>query len=86
MLFEVVLALEGLSADFAGKRDVVLVAAFVNHKIVRFGEPALTVLADEVDRTFRPHFLPTAKLPAVALRLHRHNREHFGDYFEFLLE
>lgn len=90
MLFEVVLSFERLAADLAGERDVVLVTALVNHEVVGFGEPSLAVLAHKVDRTFGSHFLPTTKFPAVALRLHWHNREHVGDYcarrFETLIQ
>ena len=82
MLFEVILTFEGLATDLAGKGYVVLVATLVYHEIVGLGETSLAVLADKVYSNLCPHhFLPTAKLPAVALCFHWHYREHLDVLF-----
>jgi len=76
VLLEIVLPLEGLSADLAGEGHVVLMAALVDHEVVGLGEAPLAVLADELYRALGAHLLPPAELPAVPLCLHRHYREH----------
>lgn len=76
MLLEIVLPLEGLSADLAGEGHVVLMAALVDHEVVGLREAPLAVLADELYRALGAHLLPPAELPAVPLCLHRHYREH----------
>lgn len=76
VLLEIVLPLEGLSADLAGEGHVVLMAALVYHEVVGLGEAPLAVLADELYRALGAHLLPPAELPAVPLCLHRHYREH----------
>ena len=76
VLLEVVLPLEGLSADLAGEGHVVLMAALVDHEVVGLREAPLAVLADELYRALGAHLLPPAELPAVPLCLHRHYREH----------
>jgi hypothetical protein len=76
VLLEVVLPLEGLSADLAGEGHVVLMAALVDHEVIGLGETPLAVLADELYRALGAHLLPPAELPAVPLCLHRHYREH----------
>lgn len=78
VLLEIVLPLEGLSADLAGEGHVDLVAALVDHEVVGLGEAPLAVLADVllVRRALGAHLLPPAELPAVPLCLHRHYREH----------
>lgn len=76
VLLEVVLPLEGLSADLAGEGHVVLMAALVDHEVVGLREAPLAVLADELYRALGAHLLPAAELPAVPLCLHRHYREH----------
>lgn len=74
MLLEVVLSLEGLAANLAGPRHVVFMGALVDHQVVRFREPPLAKLADEL--AFRSVHFP-AELPPV-LRLNLHDREHRG--------
>lgn len=76
VLLEVVLPLEGLSADLTGEGHVVLMAALVDHEVVGLREAPLAVLADELYRALGAHLLPAAELPAVPLCLHRHYREH----------
>lgn len=76
VLLEIVLPLEGLSADLAGEGHVVLMAALVDHEVVGLREAPLAVLADELYRALGAHLLPPAELPAVPLCLHRHYREH----------
>lgn len=75
VLFQVVLTLERLAADLAGERHVVLVAALVDHQVVRFSESALAVLADKL--ALGPHL--ATKLPPV-VTFYLHNREHGGRY------
>ena len=76
VLLEVVLPLEGLSADLTGEGHIVLMAALVDHEVVGLREAPLAVLADELYRALGAHLLPAAELPAVPLCLHRHYREH----------
>lgn len=86
MLFQVVLAFEGLAADLAREGDVVLVGPLVYHQVVRLCKTALAILADEF--AFGSHF--SAKLPPF-VTVYLHNREHlelarsdydFTAYFE----
>lgn len=72
MLLEVVLALERLAARLAREGDVVLVGALVDHEVVRLGEAALAVLADEL--ALGAHLAPKLRPPLV--RLHLHDGEH----------
>jgi hypothetical protein len=76
VLFKVVLAFKGLAAHLAGEGYVVLVTALMDHKIVRFGEASLAILADELNSAFGTHFLSAAKFPAMPLCLHRHYSKH----------
>lgn len=71
VLFQVVLTFEGLAADLAREGDVILVGPLVYHQVVRLGETALAILADEF--AFGSHF--SAKLPPF-VTVYLHNREH----------
>jgi len=73
VLFKIVLAFEGLPADFASEGNVVLVAPLVDHEVVGLGEPPLAVFADEL--ALGSHLAP--KLPPI-LRLNLHYGEHLG--------
>lgn len=76
MLFQVVLTLETLPTNLTAESQIgTLVRTFVNHEIVGLGEPALTVLADEL--TLGPHLAP--ELAAAVLVLDLHYGEHRGD-------
>ena len=71
MLLQVVLPFERLPAGLTSEGDVILVRPLVDHKVIRLGESALAVLADEL--TFGPHF--ATKFPTV-VGLNWHYGEH----------
>ena len=71
MLLQVVLPFESLPTCLARESDVILVRPLVDHQIVRFGETALAVFADEL--TFGPHF--ATEFPTV-VGLNWHYGEH----------
>lgn len=77
MLFEVVLPLEGLAADFAGVRDIILVGALVDHEVVGLGEPALAVAADEL--ALGPHFASEFPGGVAFLSVYWHYGEHWSE-------
>lgn len=71
MLFQVVLALESLSAGLARERNVIFMSALVDHQIVGLGESSLAIFAHKF--ALGPHFAP--KL-ATLVRLNGHYGEH----------
>lgn len=72
VLFQVVLALEGLAAHFARVGDVVAVTALVDHQVVGLGETTLAVLANKVG----PWSHSTSVGRAPVLRIVGHNSKH----------
>ena len=81
MLFEVVLPLEALAADLAAERQLgALVAPLVYHQVVRLGEPALAVLADEF--ALGSHLSAEFSVAHVVIQLHY--REHSARCFKLI--
>lgn len=76
-MFEIVLSFECFSADFTCECEVIFVWSFVNHQVVWFREPPLTIFANKF--TFnRSHFSPVST--GVVFSLYLHNRKHLGGF------
>lgn len=72
VLFKVVLSFESFSAELACERYVILVTPLVDHEVIGFGEPSLTVFANEF--ALRSHF--AAEFSAPLFGAHLHHGEH----------
>lgn len=73
MLTQIILPLESLSANLAAEGELrTLMGPFVYHQVVRFREPTLAVLADEL--AFWAQF--ASEIPCVVL-VNLHHGEHF---------